>query len=108
MSTYKRSLVIALTFLSIPNIASANTYTIADSRTVSSEEITRCQFEDQTVEQLHEIRTERKHTRLMLQNIEGVNNQLINNSRRRLQNRLIRIEQAEKYVLATSCKNTIP
>ena len=44
----------------------------------------------------------------MLQNIEGVNNQLINNSRRRLQNRLIRIEQAENYVLATSCKNTIP
>ncbi len=27
----------------------------------------------------------------MLQNIEGVNNQLINNSRRRLQNRLTRI-----------------
>ncbi len=44
----------------------------------------------------------------MLQNIEGVNNQSINNARRQLQNFLIRIERAEQFVLSTSCKESIP
>ena len=103
MSTYNGFLVIALTLLSISSLVSANTFTIANSGTVSQEEITRCQLNEKAVEQLHEIRTERRHTRVMLQNIEGVNNQLINNARRQLQNRLIRIEKAENYVLFLSC-----
>ncbi len=108
MSIYKRFPAIVLILLSISSTASANTSTLATFRTVSSEEITRCQFDEKAVEQLHEIRTERRHTKLMLQNIEGVNNQSINNARRQLQNFLIRIERAEQFVLSTSCKESIP
>ncbi len=108
MPIYTRFSAIVIILLSISITASANSFIIANSRTVPSEEIERCQLDEKAVEQLHEIRTERKHTRLMLQNIEGVNNQLINNDRRRLQNRLIRIERAEQFVLATSCNESIP
>ena len=94
--------------LSSSMTASANTLTIANLRTVPREERERCQLEEKAVEQLHEIRTERKHTRLMLQNIEGVNNQAINNDRRRLQNRLIRIELAEQFVLDSACHQSMP
>ena len=108
MTIYTRFPTIVMILLSISIPASANAFIQANFRTVPSEEIERCQLEEKTVEQLHEIRTERKHTRLMLQNIEGVNNQFINNERRRLQNRLIRIERAEQFVLDNSCNESIP
>ncbi len=107
MSTYNGFFVVALTLLSLYSSARVNALTLANSGTVSEAEITRCQLDDKAVEQLHEIRTERRHTKVMLQNIEGIDNQLINNARRKLQNRLIRIEKAEKYVLDISCKEAI-
>ena len=93
-----------LIVLSISSPANSNTIeTVNTYQTVSREEIKRCQMDDKAVEQLHEIRTEQRHTRFMLQNIEGANNQLVNNARRQLQQRLSRIERAEQFVLSTSC-----
>ncbi|MGK7896806.1 MAG: hypothetical protein AB4372_25140 [Xenococcus sp. (in: cyanobacteria)] len=107
MSIYNRFFVVGLTLLSISSSTSINALTLANFGTVSETEINRCQLDDKAVEQLHEIRTERRHTRVMLQRIEGINNQLINNARRQLHNRLIRIEKAEKYVLELSCNEAI-
>ncbi len=93
-----------LLFGSVP--AGVNANTSVNPRTVSRNEVHECQLDDKTAYQLHEIRTERKHTIVMLQNIKGVNTQSINVARRRLQNRLGRIEQAEQFVLSTSCNQT--
>lgn len=65
MSTYNRFLVVALTLLSIFSSISTNASPIAHSGTVTPEEITKCQLDEQAIEQLHEIRTERRHTRHM-------------------------------------------
>ena len=105
MWNYTKFAALVLMGLSISSVASANTNNVNSAlRTVSRNEIAQCQLDTTAIEQLHEIRTERKHTKLMLQNIEGANDRLVNNARRQLQKRLVKIERAEQFVLSQSCE----